>query len=147
MKKLIIVMVFLAMISPVFAQQQQSMRGKHYTSDRPIPGNVYVYNVPIVKIFPSSEGYIVQYRRTVFDVGTIGIPNEWFIDAGGRAELMKLPPGTNWPSISVFYIDGEFSHIRLYVHRSKAHTTWGSVPMGADVSRYFENSDAFALEF
>jgi len=135
MKKLIIVAIFLALITPVFAQSIS----EENSSD------MYYVNIPVERIYPTGKGYIVQYRKTV-GLGTIGIPNEWFTDAASKAELITLPPGTNWPTITVFYREGEFSHVRLYVHRSRAHPTWSNAPQGADVSRYFE-ADTIVIEF
>jgi hypothetical protein len=137
MKKLVVLLIFLAVISPVFAQN---------TSGN-LPSNVHYFNVSVERVFPSIMGYVVQYRRGVNQISTIGIPNEWFRDAAGRAEMIRLPPGTDWPSMSVFFIDGEFSHVRLYVHRVRTHSTWGNMPQGADVSRHFREPEDFHLEF
>jgi hypothetical protein len=136
MKKIIIILIFLAIISPVFAQNNSGDGS-----------SMYYFNVSVERIFPSSEGYIVQYRKNVFELATIGIPNSWFNEAGGRAELIRLPGGANWPSMSVFYNNGEFSHVRLYIHRNRSHETWGNIPMGADVSRHFMDAESFRLEF
>jgi len=137
MKKLVIVLIFMAVISPVFSQDNV----------RDSSGNMHYFNVPIEKIYFAGEGYVIQYRKGINQVGTIGVPYDWFSAAGGKAEILKLPAGVNWPSMSVFYKDGAFSYVRLYVHRSKAHQTWSVVPQGADVSRHFKEPEAFKLEF
>jgi cytochrome c peroxidase len=137
MKKLIICLFFMVLITPVFAQDNS---GKDTT-------DMYYYNVIVERVYASAEGYIVQYRKGVNQIGVIGIPNEWFTDAGGRGELMKLPPGRNWPTLSVFFKAGKFSHVRLYVHHKKSHTTWGSIPQGTDLTKYFKDADSFRLEF
>jgi hypothetical protein len=137
MKKLIIVLFFMVLITPVFAQNNSGN----------IATDMYYFNVPVERIYPSGDGYIVQYRKGINQIGIIGIPNEWFTEAGGRAELMKLPSGNNWPTMSVFYKAGQFSHVRLYVHQKKGHSTWGSLPQGTDVSRYFKDADSFRIEF
>ena len=136
MKKLIIILVFLAVITPVFAQN---------SSDDST--TMYYINVPVERIYSCNEGYIVQYRTSTNRYSTIGIPNEWFVGAAGKADIVRLPPGTNWPTMSVFFQDGEFSHVRLYVHRSRSHLTWGIIPQGTDVSRYFEDKDSFDFQF
>jgi hypothetical protein len=137
MKKLIVVFIFMAVISPVFSQN----------NSRDTSGNMHYFNVPIERIYYAGEGYVIQYRKGVNQLGTIGIPYAWFTEAGGKAEILKLPGGTNWPSMSVFYRDGEFSYVRLYVHREKRHLTWSVVPQGADVSRHFKDPESFKLEF
>jgi len=157
MKKLVIVLIFFAIISPVFAQ-----------SNSGDDSNMYVLNVAIEKIYPSSMGYVIQYQKSSsVNLGTVGIPNEWFMGAksgdsqseaisapagfqyvaAGKAEIIRLPSGVNWPSMSVFYVNGKFSHVRLYVHRYKGHQTWGNIPQGVDVSRHFKNMDTLEIDF
>ena len=135
MKKIIIVLVFLALIIPAFAQSNSSE----------LP-NLYYFNFPVERIIPTTLGYIVQYRSASAIIATIGIPIEWFQDAASRADKIQLHSGRDWPSMSVFYADGEFSHVRLYVHRSNAHQTWGNIPQGTDVSRFFGDGDSFNLQ-
>jgi len=131
MKKIIIAVVFLMLISPVFAQDTTPF---------------YYVNVSIEKIYSTSQGFIVMYR-TQKGVETIGVPNRWFNESAGRADIVNLPSGFNWPTMSIFYREGEFSNVRLYVHRSKGHITWGNVPQGTDVSSYFPDGDTFDLKF
>jgi hypothetical protein len=137
MKRFIFALVVLAVVSPVFAQNNSNASS-----------NLYYINVRVERIYPSGEGYIVQYQKSNGQFATIGIPMDWFIDAAGRAELLLLPPGANWPTMSVFFDGGEFSHLRLYVHRVKGHKTWGVVPQGADLSRFFsEDRDSFNFQY
>jgi len=136
MKKLIVVLFILAVISPVFAQQNDEKKESFY----------YI-NVPVEKIFPSSEGYIVMYRSGTTMISTIGIPNEWLYDSAGNAQIVKLALASDWPTMSVFYSEGKFSHVRLYTHPAKSHDTWGNIPQGTDVSGYFSDKDSFKLKF
>jgi len=136
MKKLIFVLVLFALIIPVFAQSNSSELPR-----------VYYTNVPVERVIPTTQGYIIQYRSTSSIIATIGIPIDWFQSAASKADIVQLVSGHDWPSMSVFYKDGEFSHVRLYVHRSKAHTTWGSVPQGTDVSRFFGDGESFNIQY
>ncbi|MCL2759440.1 MAG: hypothetical protein FWD22_04445 [Treponema sp.] len=133
MKKLIFVLVFLAFISPVFAEDSEA--------------TIYYINVPVEKIIPSKEGYIVQYRSSSSVIATVGIPNEWFYDAASVAEKVRLGVASDWPTMSIFYLDGKFSHLKLYVHPVKSHQTWGSVPQGTDLSRFFTDKESFKIRF
>jgi len=47
----------------------------------------------------------------------------------------------------VYYRNGEFSHVRLYVHRSAAHMTWGVLPQNADITSRFEGIETIQLHF
>jgi len=130
MKKIIVLLFIGAIISPLFAQTVSDENSS----------NMYYVNVSVEKVYPTRRGYIIQYYRGgIKDFGIISLPNDWFTDAASKAELITLPPGRNWPTMTIFYKDGEFSHVRLYVHRNKRHQTWGNVPLPADVSGYFEN--------
>jgi len=140
MKKLIIVLVFLSVISPVFAQDNSNDSNKEHP-------DLYYTNVTVEKIYFAGMGYVVQYRRSTNQIGTIGIPYTWFTDAGSRAEMVKLPRGSNWPNMTVFFKDGKFSHVRLYVHREKSHQTWGLTPQGSDVSKHFSDQDSFNFQY
>jgi len=134
MKKLIIVLFFLALVTPVFAQNS------------PDNHDIYYVNVPIEKIYVTREGFVIQYR-TQTGTGIIGVPNGWFTDPAGKADIINLQSAGSWPSMSVFYHDGQFSYVRLYVQRSKGHFTWGSIPQGTDVSRFFPEEGAFNIQF
>ncbi|MCL2197136.1 MAG: hypothetical protein FWB77_05925 [Treponema sp.] len=136
MKKLVIVLLFIILVAPVFSQVINNNDEKFYC-----------INVSVEKIYPSHDGYIVQYRAGSAHTVTIGIPNQWFTDAASSAELVKLPLASDWPTMSVFYKEGEFSHLRIYVHPAKSHWTWGSIPMGTDVSRFFIDKESFKLKF
>jgi len=135
MKKIFAVLFVLAVISPVFAQQKDDQKSFYYI------------NVPVEKIYPSGVGYIIKYRSSTTQISTIGIPNEWFYDSAGNAQLVKLPLASDWPTMTVFYSEGKFSHVRLYTHPHKSHWTWGNIPQGTDVSSFFTDKESFKLQF
>jgi hypothetical protein len=128
------VILSLMLVLPVFAQNNDE-------------SDMYYINIPVERIFSTKDGFIIQYRQASSLIGTIGIPHVWFSAAGGKAEMIRLPRGRNWPSMSVFYKNGEFSHVRLYVHHNRGHQTWSTVPQAADVSRYFEDTENFNIVF
>ena len=98
----------------------------------------YYLSIPIEKIYLYKQGYIVLYQKG-FDLARTYIPLEWFTDPIGKADLIYLGTGSAWPHLSVFYKNGEFSHIRLYVRRAISHQTWGIVPFHVDIDSYFAN--------
>jgi hypothetical protein len=108
----------------------------------------FYYNVPIERIYPYRRGYVVKYRKGSKDLATTYLPGEWFTHAGERGELFNLSPGPGWPYLTVYYRGGEFSHVRLYVFKSKAHPSWGNIPPGVDLDENFANIDEnYRLEF
>ncbi len=137
MRKLIFTLIFLSLVLPLFAQQISPE----------LESNMYYINVPVEKVLLSGKGYLIQYQTSTNMIGTVGIPYEWFTNAAANAELINLPPGKSWPTMSIFYREGEFSHVRLYVHRNKGHSTWSVTPQGADVSRYFQDAESFTFKY
>ncbi|HCC37834.1 MAG TPA: hypothetical protein DEQ14_09585 [Treponema sp.] len=140
MKKLIFTVLFLtvfAVLTPVFAQTISEDKASEY----------YYVNVDIEKIYPSRSGYVVEYRKSGNRMARVYLPNEWFTDAGGKGEIVSLPQGGNWPSMSVYYRSGEFSHVRLFIHKWKGHVTWGNIPLNVNINDRFEGVEGIALEF
>jgi len=141
MKKLTIILlicVALAICTPVFAQTISEKNRSEY----------YYTTVRLEKIYPTRYGYILQYRKGINNIGRVSVPNDWFTFAGAKAELITLPKGQDWPYMAVFYKEGEFSHLRLYVHRWKGHPTWGSMPLSADIKHLFpEDQEYIEIEF
>ena len=140
MKKLVVAVVFAVILvtgMPVFAQDNNEGKNSEY----------YYVNVSLEKIWPYRAGYIVQYRKGLNRFARAYLPSEWFTNAAGKGEIINLPPGLAWPSMSVYYKEGEFSHVRLYVHRSFNHATWGSVPQNVNIDSQFENVETLNLEY
>jgi hypothetical protein len=138
MKKLIVVLLFLMLMAPLFAQSNSQLNSE---------SEFYCVNIRIERIYPTTYGYIVQYRKGLKDTATVSVHNEWLAGTGGKAELVYLPKGTNWPSMTLFYKNGEFDHIRLYVHKYRSHPTWGNVHLPADLTPYFANPDDIHIEY
>jgi hypothetical protein len=107
----------------------------------------YYVNITVEKIYPCSKGYIVQYRKGSFQYGRIYLPASWFTDADSKGEIITLPQGQTWPSLTVYYRNGQFSHVRLYVHRWSGHPSWGSVPQNVNLDAQFENIDSVNIEY
>jgi hypothetical protein len=137
-KAFFIVLTTLVFGTVLFAQDNS---GKKKESE------YYYYSVPIEKIYTYRTGYIVVYRKGANRMARTYIPLEWFTDPTGKADQITLGPGRDWPHLSVYYKSGEFSHIRLYVRRERAHETWGVVPLNINIDEYFEGIEEISLEF
>jgi hypothetical protein len=140
MKKLVfaaIFVVFFAVGLPVFAQNQKDERDSEF----------YYINITLEKIFPYRRGYIVQYRKGMLKYGRAYLPGEWFTDADSKGEIVVLPQGTAWPSMTVYFKNGVFSHVRLYVHRWQSHQTWGSVPQKYNLDENFDYIESVTIEY
>jgi hypothetical protein len=140
MKRLLLVFVALAAFqaAPLFAQSIPQDKESEY----------FYYNVPIERVYPYRRGYVVIYRKGGSQMGTAYLPREWFNAAAGRGELVYLDSGDRWPYLSVYYRNGEFTHVRLYLRRIRSHQSWGNIPLGVNLDEHFDNVDEnFRLEF
>jgi hypothetical protein len=141
MKKIIVAVVFAAIMaagSPLFAQQN-SREGRE--------SDYYYVNKTLEKIYPYRAGYVVQYRVSFNRIVTAYLPLEWFNRAASRGEIVKLPRGMGWPSMTVYFKDGEFSHLRLYVHPVYSHQSWGNIPQTVNLDDRFEGVETIELDF
>ena len=130
---------------PVLAQQAQ---GQTRVEDRWNPANIselYYVNVPIEKVYAYRRGYIVLFRKGANDLGRAYIPFEWFRIEERKAQIFNLGPGRTWPNMSVFYKEGAFYGVRLYVAKSPSHMTWGNVPLSANLDDHFEGVESIDL--
>jgi len=140
MKKVILPVVLFALIAGTTLFAQETNR-KYKESE------YYYFNVPIEKIYAHRLGYVVIYRKGVNQMTRTYLPIEWFTDTAGKGEIYALGGGKEWPSMTVYYKDGEFSHVRLRLRRSRAHESWGVVPLNINIDEYFQNIEEIKLEF
>jgi hypothetical protein len=135
---LIVICVVFAGLIPLAAQDN--------SQDDKESGYYYV-NVPVEKVYPYRKGYVVLYRKGVNQMARAYLPLEWFTATAGKGDLIRLRSGTSWPYLTVYYKDGAFSHVRLYVRREAGHETWGNIPLTVNIDDRFENVDDLKLEF
>jgi hypothetical protein len=110
MKRAVPIFLLLLVLGAAFGQEQET--------------KVYVKTIPILKILSSSAGYKVLYVKSDMQVGEIYLPLSWFGKAGGQAEIV-FGKDPSYPYFSVFYKDGKFDFIRLYVVDNIADLSWG----------------------
>ena len=143
MKKLIIAVIFAVFMVaglPVFAQEEQK-------EEKNEPADYYYKNITLEKIYLYRRGYVIQYRRGLNQIGRAYLPLEWFSSTASKGEIINLPAGNSWPSMSIYYNEGEFSHVRLYVHRSSAHRTWGTIPQNVNLDSRFDDVEDLKIKF
>ena len=127
--------LIIGIVPPLFAQ------------DRAQESEYYYLSTPIEKIYVHREGYVVTYLTQSRQWAQVYIPHDWFTIPTGKAEKILIGPGSTWPSLTVFYQYGVFSHIRLVLRRDTGHQTWGVVPLYVDISENFRGVNEIHLEF
>lgn len=97
------------------------------------------------RVYPHRLGWVVIYNRSDLYPGEVYLPVRWFTEAGARGQIIY----SNHPSVpylTVFYRNGQFDFVRLYVSSNTAHRSWGSLPGGRDYDSFFE-SDTINIQY
>lgn len=125
---------------PAFAQEDAS----------PVKNSgFYVLQVPVLKIYSHSKGYIAEYRKNFMGTEKVYLPLEWFtrnVDTKEplKGEIVKLRDGRVMPYMSIYYKDGKTDHVRLYV-QGYNHATWGNVSPGVNLDDNFNGVEEITI--
>ncbi len=92
---------------------------------------MFTKNVMIARIYSHSKGYRVLYRPNNASLKQVFLPMEIFKIENGS----KIFKGHNkaYPYMQIFWEEGEFSHVKLYVKEDYRDLSWG----------VFSNPDAY----
>jgi len=129
MRRSLIALVLFALLGTVALGAEES----HY----------YPVTVQVVKIFAHADGYEVVYRKGTDATAAVYIPSRWFVP-GGKAELIR-GSGPSYPYLVVFYKDGAFDHLRLYVQKDIKDPSWGLLAPDAGKGKF--DGEDLKLEF
>jgi hypothetical protein len=110
-KSILIIVIFMILLLPnnLFSEEQE---------------NVYARSVPIVKILQHSLGYKIYYITSADELAYFYAPMQWFTQAGGKGTIV-WGRTSEFPYFSIFWVDGEFSHIKLFLKEDLRDATWG----------------------
>ena len=111
--------------------------------------DIHVRTLPVEKVFIHSLGYAIVYHKpSDFSYGLIYIPFNWFTEAGGAGEII-WGRDSAFPYMSIFWVNGKFSHIKLYFQESLGHPMWENLHKSYnDVKDKFNvTRETFTIEF
>ncbi len=107
--------------------------------------DMFVKTMPITKIYTYRLGYKVVYLKTDLNFGEFYVPISWFDQAGGKAVIVKgVEPA--YPYFSVFWKNGEFHSVKLYVRSDMGDESWGTLKEAPGVADKFA-VDTLELDF
>ena len=86
--------------------------------------DIYVKSIPIVKILAHPLGYKIFYITSSDELAFLYTPREWFSQAGGKGTIV-WGRTNEFPYFSIFWINNEFSHIKLFLKENLSDPTWG----------------------
>ena len=98
----------------------------------------FVKSVPILKIYPHRDGYRIVYMKSNSDLAVFHVPLNWFgSDPASKAQIVYGNEPA-YPYFSIFWKEGEFDHIRLYLEKNKSAASWGDIPDTANLKEKFD---------
>ena len=98
----------------------------------------YVKTLYIEKVYPHELGYKIEYRRSnSFYLATTYLPLEWFGRPDSPAKLVYAND-SSVPFVNIYWRNGEFDHLVLYVHSSYNDLSWGSIEKSEETAARFE---------
>ena len=131
MKKIVVISLILLMVVAMFAFAEES--------------TMFVKTMPIIRIYSHRMGFKVLYLKNNFTLGEFYVPLRWFDEAAAKGLLVKGLEA-EYPYFSIFWKDGEFHSVKLYVKENLQHATWGTLGREEDVTGKFD-VDSLVLEF
>ena len=146
MKKIVLRVVLLALFITLFEGVSLFAQSNTRTFEE---SEYYYFNYPIEKIYAHRLGFMVVYRRASNRMSRTYVRHDWFggIGSDSKGDVVYLGSGTEWPSLVVYYKNGEFSHVRLKVRRERNHETWGIIPLTVNMDEYFKDLEEVKLEY
>lgn len=107
----------------------------------------FVKSIPINKVFATKYGYIVAYADSQLKYEELYLPMSWFNSAGGKGQIF-FGNEKSYPYMNIFWTNGKFDHIALYLIPNHSDPSWGMVSETADMESKFKNiNDNFTLKY
>lgn len=106
--------------------------------------NIYVRSIPIIKILKHPLGYKIYYVTSSDDLVYFYTPMQWFTQAGGKGSVI-WGRTNEYPYFSIFWVNNEFSHIKLFLKEDMRDPTWGI--LDATDSQVRDKFDIETLDF
>ncbi len=100
--------------------------------------DLYVKTLYIEKVYPHELGYKIEYRRSnSMFLATAYLPLEWFGRSDGPARIVYANDNSV-PFVNIYWRNGEFDHLVLFVHESFRHISWGTLRQTEGVASKFD---------
>ncbi|HUW39655.1 MAG TPA: hypothetical protein VMV90_01490 [Rectinemataceae bacterium] len=112
----------------------------------------YPVRLDVVKVYAHAEGYRVVYRKGYGDFADFYVPVGWFdstIDANGKLQPAKAElvrgDDPSYPYAVVYYKNGVFDHVILFVKRDPFDPSWGMLSPAEGAGKF--KDEPLKLEF
>lgn len=100
----------------------------------------------IIKIYSMQEGYRVIYRDPGGALQDLYVPISWFGTGTSKAVLIS-GESRSYPYFSIYWLNGKFDYIKLYVKASYDDPSWGILPLGFDATGKFPQNGTLTIQW
>ncbi|HET6449982.1 MAG TPA: hypothetical protein VFI08_01675 [Spirochaetia bacterium] len=135
----IAVCALLAIGIPVFAQQQPAPAQPSAQTDASsqYPKDVYYKVIPLMKVWTHQLGYVVQFYSSKQKRQDVYIPLAWFNNGVSSKADIVYGMEAAYPYMAIYWADGKFDHVTLYVNSDDNNPTNGVLTQGPDLTNAF----------
>ncbi len=103
-----------------------------------VESDFYVKTLYIEKVYRHELGYKIEYRRSnSMYLATAYLPLEWFGRSDSDARIVYAKDNSV-PFVNIYWRDGEFDHLVLFVHEDFRHISWGTLRHTEGVASKFD---------
>jgi hypothetical protein len=103
--------------------------------------DAYCKSIPLIKVWIHQQGYVLQFWNSHSQVQDIYIPISWFNKGSASKAYIVYGNDRAFPYCSIFWVEGKFDHIRLYVFDDYHSPTWGVLEATSEMDKSFEVQD------
>ncbi|MDR1933204.1 MAG: hypothetical protein LBQ57_10340 [Spirochaetales bacterium] len=101
----------------------------------------YARSFLIDRVYPHQAGYKVLYITSKMSYATTYLPHKWFSQSaskGGVQAKGELSWGNDpsYPYMVVFWKEGKFSHVRLYLKKDMYDVSYGVINPDQDPAKF-----------
>lgn len=100
----------------------------------------YTRNVIITRIYPHRLGYKVMYMTNDLTNRSVYLPKTIFSESNDGSDI-QLGYGKSYPYMQIFWKNGEFSHVKLFLKADFHDVTWGAFNDPDAHDKNFESAD------
>jgi hypothetical protein len=129
-KSIFIISIVLFLGVCVLGQAQES------TTD----SKIFAKTILVYKVYTHSMGFKVVYHKAGLKLGVLYLPYKWF-ELKDRIAEAVYGSDRSYPYFTVFYKDGKIDRIRLFLHESPDHLSWGMLHITSEEADKLFNVD------
>ncbi len=146
MRRRIFVMSFLLTVlgtALIWAQNSEPPAGQATQSSV----DYFAKTISINKVYPTKYGYVVAYADSKLQYQELYLPMSWFNKAGGMGQIF-YGSEKSYPYMNIFWRDGKFDHIALFLFPNYSDPSWGMLPDSPGLaSKFNAESDTLDLKY